>query len=1469
MAKLNLGYTKGMNQDLGYDKRSPDQYYDALNIKLINNGSNFCITNTDGEYKQNIGVLCDSVDKGIIGQCRISNGVVLIINGKRISHNIGPETTFNYGYFLVPIIDNNGTVIVCDPSDLFISSSRSTLKETINNTIDSISIIENGKDKIYFTDGNNQLRIITLNKRETTKYPYVEEISDVTPEPVELSFNKNSTSQISDIEIIDGASSLTYGEYQYFVIESTKNGITTNPSVFSNKIIFNKNNVNNSKIKVNIYINNNSNLNIKYVYIYRIKYINDDISIELISKQDIDSNVSNIMVIDDGYDMLQSISLQEFNALFKSINIPKTICTIYNRLILGNYETYSNFKFLNNYDTRTYSWIFDYTNDNVELKNPNYVIGEYMNNSSDMISIINILPEDKYNDINYDVVPKTSSCILNKKKYKLYKEVFTDSNYSVTLGSAGKNIKMKVEQGVEGSTGSFVAGETYRFGIIFYDKYMNRSPVKWMCDYTFPEYNPLKILDPYTGLDNAFNCSLYNVKFELNNESSEYHLLSENNIQYYDICYVNRDSINSNIVDFAICVPGFTNVECVKTNNNPSIVSPKSIVIDNPEQNNYMANCNFVTDNDFTDYKNNNICFPYQIMKDIVPCNLGDSSGNYSIPIYVGTSDNRIVYNQYFYLRGGRLDVDNDYGFDWDCSFNDKYGKGTYSTLYYKKPTKTNISYFYSPLITVGAVRKFTYIKPYTVLKNDEDGEVKSRYYNVTHISGADWKLSSILPLTKTIDGTSTYVSFTGNAPTSTTSIFPFRTGMTDIATTVSDGSKVTGFNMNYIGTFGYDFQPTCSLFCPRSNNSNKWDQTTLDNTNSPKDYGYMSSYFNRQYFIDHNDTRNVNYSMYRSNYIAYDNYLYKPDFVQYESNGDYIYNDNIKISNAGKLADFYPVPWSSSVSGDDSFSEIQYMQLDCNYSNTIAATYNYTFKNAIEYIKDRRKTSGLAVNTNRRYQILFQLRNDVENQYGGNSYYNKISNTYIICTNKIPVTSINNDINYCNGDMKWGEFTIPRVWCNNEGGEDLSIINDKAGILRHNEFVTLVNIPTKIIDKDRGDLFVSNYTDSNNASEYLLGNRFDSFCTSTIKYDDKEVLNISSSIYTNLFAKQNFSIDFNKLIFKYSSTIYASNVKIYNEDIENWAIFPVNEYLDLDATYGNLNKLINHNGKIYSFQDNGIAFVSVQPRVLVDSTDSIDIQLGTGKYFDRYDMLSTNSGISNMNAVCSGYNNLYYIDANRHALFNIMNGNEELSLTKGMFTYFNEHTNIYSRCFYDFKERRVLIFLDKQSNSIYNNSIVYSESLNAFETRLSINPIEIFGINDYLFSYYDPEHDSYDICVHELTNPFNLNQYPFIQFLVNPNNNNYIRYDVVEYTQQNLNNYNVSNVNLFNIKNYYQNATANNNSLNIKNKFSIFRINIPKDIVIKNNIVSKKRIFSPQAFIKLQFDGTNHITSNLNLNFY
>lgn len=1491
MAKLNLGYTEGMNQDMGFDKRTPNQYYDAMNIKIVNNGHNFCITNANGEHEIDIPVIINDGQRGIIGQAKITNGVILFVEGQIISRVVSGTTYYEYGYFAVPITDNDEELKVWDASPLFVSSESTGPNEHIGSNIDFVSIVEGNKDKIYFVDGENQMRIITIS-RDSNGRPVVEEIEDATPKNIDLMpfINDNILSFSGGLSLITGTSKLGYGEYQYFLVASTENGVTSNPSFLSDKITINKLNAGNKQIKIIVNFNNEEISNSIIVYLYRVKYLNEDISIQLIERQKINNNLSKIEFIDDGYKLLQEVSLEEFNSLFKTLSIPKTISSIYNRLVLANYSSYKNFEFLKNYDTRIYSYILDYTSDDVESNSYQKKEGIYKESKSSSDITLTINPNIPFTQNDYNSVPLESNCIFDKSDYKLYKEVYNDEDNNIVLGAAGKNFELKVSSIKEGENSStlfttsyFVAGETYRFGVIFYDEYNTASPVKWLCDYTFPEYNPLDITGP-NNEQRYFKHTLYTAYLKLlKTDSSDFNLLEKNNIKYFDVCYVKRIPENSNIVDFAICVPGFENYEAERKNKDDlfGVKNPTFSAADKTGSIPlYEKENNFIIDNDFTLKESNNISLPYQIMKDIIfdfNSDGKDLTDKYGVRTRIESGGEVTVYNNRFYLRGGRLQVDNDYGFDWDAGYNETYDENNYIKVPYKIPVITSISYFYSPLISLGYTTNFTSLKPYTILKNDTlENQV---FYNKTYIYGSPYYYKQGQKGEMIYRSGYAYDSVTKEGDIGP--IFPYRTGWMDPANKEpknpifsSGDMSIASFNGMDPGTFRSG-TTTCTLFCPRSNDSPEWDKTdVLKNYQQPNNYGYQSSYFVRQYFADYNDENIFKCKMYRSDYNNDDQYLYTPAFIQYEKDGDFRLYSDLRVSNAGKLADFYPVPWSKNVS-KDSLSEIQYMQMDCHYSNTIATSFSYRFATVLDMLLDRTKTTNPepAVELRKRYQILFQLRNDLENQYGGDTYYNKISNSYIVCTARpITIENGNNEplVFGINGDMIYGSFTIPRVWCNNDGGDDLPITNLNAGILRHNEFVTLTNIPMRVTDYNRNDLFTTPSNTPDASRKYIQSESYDSFCKSSIKYDEQEVLNVSSSIYDNLEVKEYYPIDYNKLITYYPTTLYASNVKIYEEEIDNWSIFPANERIDLDGSYGQVIKLINHNGKLYAFQETGVAFISVQPRVMVNTNDNIDIQLGTGQYFDRYEMLSTNSGISHLNAVSGGYDNLYYIDSNKNALFNLMNGNEEVSLSKGMFKYFNDNTTKGARCYYDLKERRLYVFLDESNEIGLHNSIIYHEVLNGFESRTSIYPVEIFNINDHTLSYYKNEHNIGYSNLFELKEEFNLTTYPFIQFLVNPNGNNYIRYDVVEYTQQNLDEYRKSNVNLFNIKNYYQNATAEGDNLNIKNKFSIFRINVPRDQNIDEyNRKGLRRIFSPQAFIKLQFDGTNHITSNLNLNFY
>ena len=121
-----------MNKDLGFDKRSPNQYYDAMNIDIVNNGSNLCITNTRGKYiiDNPISSIYDlKSEVKIVGQSKIKDGAVLFI--RKIKEDNSQEC------YLLVLYENENKEIIAQNDLLQLNLSGITLWDYI----DAVSIV--------------------------------------------------------------------------------------------------------------------------------------------------------------------------------------------------------------------------------------------------------------------------------------------------------------------------------------------------------------------------------------------------------------------------------------------------------------------------------------------------------------------------------------------------------------------------------------------------------------------------------------------------------------------------------------------------------------------------------------------------------------------------------------------------------------------------------------------------------------------------------------------------------------------------------------------------------------------------------------------------------------------------------------------------------------------------------------------------------------------------------------------------------------------------------------------------------------------------------------------------------------------------------------------------------------------------------------------------------------------------------
>ncbi len=121
---------------------------------------------------------------------------------------------------------------------------------------------------------------------------------------------------------------------------------------------------------------------------------------------------------------------------------------------------------------------------------------------------------------------------------------------------------------------------------------------------------------------------------------------------------------------------------------------------------------------------------------------------------------------------------------------------------------------------------------------------------------------------------------------------------------------------------------------------------------------------------------------------------------------------------------------------------------------------------------------------------------------------------------------------------------------------------------------------------------------------------------------------------YNSIYSDNNTSCSmFNaqsldKSINVYNQRIFYSNLKTNGENIDSWQIFKPINFIDCNSKFGPITDLYTFKDTLYMWQKNAIAKLSVNERSLISDKNSNVIQLGQGDVLQRVDYISTNYGM-------------------------------------------------------------------------------------------------------------------------------------------------------------------------------------------------------------------------------------------------
>lgn len=298
-------------------------------------------------------------------------------------------------------------------------------------------------------------------------------------------------------------------------------------------------------------------------------------------------------------------------------------------------------------------------------------------------------------------------------------------------------------------------------------------------------------------------------------------------------------------------------------------------------------------------------------------------------------------------------------------------------------------------------------------------------------------------------------------------------------------------------------------------------------------------------------------------------------------------------------------------------------------------------------------------------------------NIYGGNSIESKKRSNYIEVGQ---YNVIENDTYNCIhiGDTFIHEFEFTKIV-----KTETEIY--EAGVQQVTEIVNVM-IETTVDLKNRNDLSIGDWD-----------NRFQP------KYEEYQEYNKVYSQEGNLLLRKDLDYRFKK-VNGFDTNIISTKVKIPGELIDSWTDFQPNNVMSLNGKYGPINGMVSFRDELITFQDKGIAKLSIQPRVQVQGSDGLSVELGTGTVLADYTYLTSNSGSINKWGILPTDSGVYYLDA-LNKTFNVIgsDGFKGLSDQEGFHKYFLDNVDIDSiRIDNPIKKEGTSIGWDKITNDIY-----------------------------------------------------------------------------------------------------------------------------------------------------------------------
>lgn len=361
----------------------------------------------------------------------------------------------------------------------------------------------------------------------------------------------------------------------------------------------------------------------------------------------------------------------------------------------------------------------------------------------------------------------------------------------------------------------------------------------------------------------------------------------------------------------------------------------------------------------------------------------------------------------------------------------------------------------------------------------------------------------------------------------------------------------------------------------------------------------------------------------------------------------------------------------------------------------------------------------------------VFNIKRAVASAYGGNTYVSRQNSIYISTNSYVKINSNSAEptITYTHGGDTFLNLLDYPCTFTFQGDDEKTWNNCKRFIAAYIPFESSINM-----NLFNGDMAHRTYASNNYIDSHL---QLDITQKGNYHVQDRPYF-----VYNPVYSSQSGSRKFvpNSIYAKDDTKVYnriiVSQAKISNEILDNWTMFKVADYLDVDNQYGDITNLKVFKDRLFYWQNTALGIAAVNERALIADDNVGQLTLGTGGILSRFDYITTLNGssIANDKSIVNSDNVLYWYDFDKNEICSYTGQIAQLSKEKQVQTYLNEKPS---------DERNdVLGLFDKKYNEVWfkfdDKSLIFNEQLGRFTSFYTFNPEWSLQFSDKIITLKD-----------------------------------------------------------------------------------------------------------------------------------